>query len=307
MPTSLIWIPIVVLGAAFQTARNALQRSLVETAGPWGATLVRFLFGLPFALVWWAAAALIWGVAAPGEFHVWPFLIAAMAGALAQILATAALLMSMRQSNFALGSFFAQSTLPLTAIAGWAFGDRLSLLAIAGVTVTTIGLAVASWPQRIEGGARNWSAARYGLMSGAAFAVSANAFREATHAISPTNLAFAAAAAVAVVQAMQSVALTVFLAVTNRAGLNAALSSWRVSLGAGFCGWAASACAFTALAMTPAAMVRVVGVVDMPFAALAGRGLFLERLTARQIGGALLIAAGVAACAFGSLGTVAKP
>ncbi|MBL8558621.1 MAG: DMT family transporter [Hyphomonadaceae bacterium] len=301
MPVSLIWIPIVVFGAAFQTARNALQRALVETAGPWGATLVRFLFGLPFAFAWWAAAALIWGVPSSTEFRFMPFVIACLVGALAQVIATAALLQSMRKSNFALGSFFSQSTLPLTAIGGLFVGDLLSWPAALGVAIATLGLAVVSWPKRIEGGLRNWSAARYGVLSGAMFAISGNAFREGAHAVSMESPFYAAAVAVAIVQLMQSAGLIAWLVATDRPALRTALSTWRVSLGAGFCGWAASACAFTALAFAPAAMVRVVAVVDMPMAALAGRGLFLERLTARQIGGAVLIACGVIATALGSL------
>jgi len=301
VPVSLVWIPIVVFGAAFQTARNALQRTLVETAGPWGATLVRFLFGLPFAFAWWGAAALIWGVPSSAEFRFLPFVIACLVGALAQVIATAALLQSMRKSNFALGSFFSQSTLPLTAIGGLFVGDFLSWPAALGVAIATLGLAVVSWPKRVEGGLRNWSAARYGVLSGAMFAISGNAFREAGHAVSMESPFYAAAVAVAVVQLLQSAGLVAWLVATDRPALRTALSTWRVSLGAGFCGWAASACAFTALAMVPAAMVRVVAVVDMPMAALAGRGLFLERLTARQIGGAVLIACGVIATALGSL------
>ncbi len=293
-----IWIPVVVLGSAFQTARNALQRSLVETAGPWGATLVRFLFGLPFAIVWAGVAFLIWGGAQAGETHAAPFLIAAVAGALAQIIATGALLQSMRVSNFAVGAFFQQTSLPFTAISGFLFGDTLGFWALAGVAVTTVGLLILSWPRRTEG-VRNWDAARYGLVAGIAFGISGNAFREAAHAVSLTNPAFAAAATLVFVQALQSLGLCVFLAFFNRPGLHAALGAWRVSLGAGFCGWAASACAFTALAMAPAALVRVVAVVDMPFSAIASRGLFLERLTLRQIVGALIIAAGVIACALG--------
>ena len=44
--------------APLQVARNAMQRGLVGDAGPWGATLVRFLFGLAvlnsaiFAVMW---------------------------------------------------------------------------------------------------------------------------------------------------------------------------------------------------------------------------------------------------------------
>ena len=292
-----IWIPIVVLGSAFQTARNALQRSLVETAGPWGATLVRFLFGLPFAIVWAAAATLIWG-GQPGEFHVWHFAVAAASGALAQIIATGALLQSMRKSNFAVGAFFQQTSLPFTALSGFLFGDTLGAVALFGVAITTVGLFILSWPRQ-TGGVRSWEATRFGLLCGVAFGISGNAFREATHALSLGNPAFAAATTLMVVQALQSAALSGYLAATDRPALKAALSAWRVSLGAGFCGWAASACTFTALALAPAAMVRVVAVVDMPFSALAGRGVFLERLTMRQIMGATIIAIGVLACAIG--------
>ena len=55
---SLLWIPATIAASFFQVGRNALQRGIMGTAGPWGATLVRFLFGLPFAtlfavLAWW--------------------------------------------------------------------------------------------------------------------------------------------------------------------------------------------------------------------------------------------------------------
>ena len=49
-----------VIGLTFfpPTYRNAAQRSLMTGAGPWGATLVRFRFGLPFSLVFVAVALL---------------------------------------------------------------------------------------------------------------------------------------------------------------------------------------------------------------------------------------------------------
>jgi drug/metabolite transporter (DMT)-like permease len=45
--------------------------------------------------------------------------------------------------------------------------------------------------------------------------------------------------------------------------------------------------------------VRAVGVIEIPFAALAGNRLFQERLSWRQAAGAVLAAAGVAAAALG--------
>ena len=47
-----LWIPITLWAAFAQTLRNATQRGLTSRLGTLGATLVRFLFGLPFALLW---------------------------------------------------------------------------------------------------------------------------------------------------------------------------------------------------------------------------------------------------------------
>ena len=45
--TNPLWIPATIAAATFQVGRNALQRGVMSSSGPWGATLVRFLFGLP--------------------------------------------------------------------------------------------------------------------------------------------------------------------------------------------------------------------------------------------------------------------
>ena len=48
------WIPITIRAAFAQPVRNATQTSLIASLGAPGATLVRFLYGLPFALLWFA-------------------------------------------------------------------------------------------------------------------------------------------------------------------------------------------------------------------------------------------------------------
>ena len=79
----MLWILMTAAAAPLQVARNALQRGLVGDAGPWGATLVRFLFGLPFSIAIFAAVAL----ATPGaQPHVTVrYLLALAIGAVAQI------------------------------------------------------------------------------------------------------------------------------------------------------------------------------------------------------------------------------
>ena len=292
----MLWIILTAAAAPLQVARNALQRGLVGDAGPWGATLVRFLFGLPFALLIFAVVAALTPDAAPRLS--WRFVIAVVAGAAGQVAATAALLVAMRRSGFAVATFMQQSSLPLAALMGLAVGDALSLQAWAGVAATTAGLAVLSWP---KAGADKGAAhgALFGLASGLAFGMTLNAYRQAGVALDPTHPLFAATASVCVAQTLQSAGLLTFLALTRPAALRAVAASWRQSLGAGFFGAAASACWFAALAMAPAGAVRAVGVIEAPIAAAAGRRLFKERLTLRQAIGGALTACGVLVTALG--------
>lgn len=292
----MLWIALTIAAAPLQVARNALQRGLVEEAGPWGATLVRFLFGLPFALALFAAAALLTPGADP---QAGPgFWIAVSLGALGQIIQTALLLVAMRRSGFAVATFTQQASLPAAALLGlFVLGDGLSPAAWAGVGVTTCGVAVLSWPGAISQMAR--SGLFLGVASGVVMAVVLNAYREAAHALDPAHPVYAALGAVCAAQALQSLGLGAWLAVRRPQALLAVLLGWRSSWGAGFCGAAASACWCAALSLAPAGQVRAVGVLELPIAALAGRRLFRESLTLRQALGGAATAVGVVLAALG--------
>ena len=71
----MLWIFATLLAAGAQTARNAMQSSLTATLGTLGATQVRFLYGLPFAVVFLALAAAIAGTDIPAP--TWRFFAAA--------------------------------------------------------------------------------------------------------------------------------------------------------------------------------------------------------------------------------------
>lgn len=293
----MLWIILTAAAAPLQVARNALQRGLVGDAGPWGATLVRFLFGLPFSLAMFAIVA-----AATPDANPTPtlrFWIGVLAGATAQVAATAALLLAMRRSGFAVATMMQQCSLPFGALLGWvALGDHLSGTAWSGVAVATAGLAVLSWPKAddVKGAG---AGALLGLASGVCFAVALNGYRQSGLALEPDYPIYAAMAGVVTAQAYQTLLLGAFLALTRPAALKAVAASWRASLGAGACGAAASACWFAALALAPAGPVRAVGVIEAPIAAAVGRRLFRERLSPRQWIGGALTAAGVVLTALG--------
>ena len=293
----MLWILLTLAAAPLQVARNAMQRGLVGDAGPWGATLVRFLFGLPFSIAIFAAVFLLTPDAAP---H-WTarFWAAVIAGALAQVSATAVLLMAMGRAGFAVATMLQQSSLPLAAVMGWlVLGDGLSAGVWTGVAVATAGLVALSWPRRGQGRA-DLPGALLCLASGAAFAVAFNGFREAGRALDPAHPLFSATAALIVAQAMQSLVLTSILALARPQALRSVAGAWRSSLAAGFFGSAASACWFAALALAPAAPVRAVGLIEGPIAAAVGRKLFREKLRLRQWVGGGLTAAGLLLCALG--------
>jgi drug/metabolite transporter (DMT)-like permease len=287
---NLIWIPATIAASAFQVVRNALQRGMMPSTGPWGATLVRFLFGLPFSLLFVAAAVAVTPGVRPQFTSV--FWSTAMTGAVAQVLATAALLVAMRRAGFAVGTALQQSSLPLSAIVGIiVYRDNLSAWGWIGVGITTVGLMALTWPGKLASGPQPVSGALFGLLSGLCFGFSLNAFRHASLALEPHHPVFSAVASVAIVQAVQAAGLSLYLAARDRAALRAIFAGWRESSAAGLCGACASSGWFLALALSPAAPVRALGVVEAPMAAIAGRRLFRERLHPRQIlaGGAVLV------------------
>jgi len=249
---------------------------------------VRFLFGLPFSLLFVAVVAVAVPDARPN--YGADFWSAATTGALAQVLATAALLVAMRRAGFAVGTAVQQSSLPLAAIVGLiVFHDHLSGLAWLGVAITTAGLAALTWPKHATG-PKPLSGALFGLVSGLCFGFSLNAFRHSSQALEPRHPIYAAIVSLAVVQAMQAAVLTAILALRDPGALRAVITGWRESLAAGLCGAVASSGWFIALALAPAAPVRAVGVIEAPMAALAARRLFAERLHIQQLlaGGAVL-------------------
>lgn len=286
----MLWVLLAAAAAPLQVARNAFQRGMIGEAGPWGATLVRFLFGLPFSLALLTLAILLTPDARPNPDL--RFLLTVGAGGLAQIGATACLLVAMQRAGFAVATFLQQAALPFGALVGWlVFGDAMRSAQWLGVGVTCAGLFVLSWPK--EGFRKMDAGALLGLAAAAFFAVSMNGYRQAGLALEPRHPVYAGIGAVVAAQAIQSSVLGGILAVLRPAALRAVFASWRASLGAGACGAGASALWFSALAMSPPGPVRAIGVIEAPIAALAGRTLFRERLTPLQLAAGAATALGV--------------
>jgi drug/metabolite transporter (DMT)-like permease len=294
------WVPIVIWAALAQTARNAAQRSLVAHAGTWGATLARFLFGLPFAALWVGILHSLPATAsALPRFHAayfgWLLL-----GALGQLVATAAMLAAMKQRNFVVGVAYSKTdALQVAIFASFFLGEVPGWITLIAIGTATAGVVLLSIPtggeraaRMLEGGMRVWvsRAGWLGLASGAGFAVSALGYRGAALELPDVSPWLIGAWGVLWAQAAQTLLLGGWLAWDSPSSLRAMAGEWRVSVVAGLAGALASIGWFTAFALTSAANVRTLGMIEVVFSYLVSRRFMKEQLAkAEQLGLGLVL------------------
>jgi drug/metabolite transporter (DMT)-like permease len=288
---SFLWVAFTLLGAAGQTARNTMQRELTPKLGALGATLVRFLFGFPFALVFLAAVMLATGGSLPKintDFALWTAL-----GALTQIAATALMLKTMEQRSFVVTVAYLKTEPVLVALMGLAFlHDPLSLPMGLAIITAMIGVALISVkPQALTGGLKP---ALLGLSSAALFAASAIGYRGAILSLHQASFVVAATFSLAAGLTLQTVLLLAWLLLFRRRTLSAILGLWKPSLTAGFTGAAASQFWFLAFALATAASVRTLALVEVLFAQGVTRFIFKQNTTRREALGIWLLLAGAA-------------
>jgi drug/metabolite transporter (DMT)-like permease len=294
MDLSLLWIPATLAAAAAQTARNATQRRLTETLGTVGATKVRFLYGLPFAALFLAIVLMVSGERLPRPDA--GFLGFIMMGATTQILATAMMLAAMRERSFAVVTATTKTEPVHIAVFGLAvLGDPLTALMALAILVATSGVILMS----LKGGLSELTRAGLkpillGIVAGAFFGLAATGFRGAILALDSGGFVVRATTTLVCGLALQTAILVVWLLAFNRAALVGSLREWRSSLFAGFLGALASQFWFIGFALTAAANVRTLALVEVLMAQAVSHRLLSEATTRREILGMGLIVGGVA-------------
>jgi drug/metabolite transporter (DMT)-like permease len=308
---TLFWAILSVAAAAFQTARNTLQRSLVAKVGTVGATHVRFMFGLPFALLFLLGIA-VWLQLQPSGFSVTStfasrtsvFWYALAGGALAQILATVYMLAAMEKQSFVVVTAFVKTEPLLVALFGvFIIGDALSASAWTAIALATLGVVLFSWPAQSFRGQRGSNeqpipvlpAVLPGLISASCFAFSVLGFRSAVLALDHQSPFYVRAILVlALGQILQTVWLCTWLRLREPGRLTSLFVAWKPSLIAGFFGASASGCWYMAFALESAAKVRTLGLIEIFFALIVSKQIFKQKTSALQLVGLIALAAGLA-------------
>jgi drug/metabolite transporter (DMT)-like permease len=266
---------------------------LTGPLGTWGATNIRFLFGFPFSLVFFAAV-----MAATGDHLPWPtpsFWPWLLLGALSQIVATGLMLLAMNDRSFVVTTAYLKTEAIQTAIFGFVFlGDHLTALKVIAILIATIGVVITALR---PGGEKSFAELKptiIGLVAAAAFALSAVGFRGAIITVSGVSFVTAASYTLVFGLFVQTLVLTIYLLARAPDVLGKILSLWRPSMFAGFMGAFASQFWFLAFALTAAANVRTLALVEVLFAQGVAYYSFKQPLSVRELSGIALIVVGVA-------------
>ncbi len=289
-----LWIPAAIFAAAAQAGRNAIQRSLTEKLGTLGATQVRFLYGFPFAVLFAGLALLATGSGMPHMNAT--FFWFTVAGALSQIAATALMLAAMRQRAFVVVTAWTKTEPVQVAVFGLVvLGDQVSWLAMFAILVATVGVTImARKPSATPHAAGStWQPVALGVLAGASFAIAAVTFRGAILALGDGHFFAHSSWTLACGLGLQTVLLAAWMMVFQREAMLRCLRAWRISIWGGLLGASASEGWFLGFALTAAANVRTLGLVEVLFAQLLSWRIFLTKGTRQEMIGTVMIVLGV--------------
>ena len=292
-----LWIPFTIGGAFFQNLRSAMQKHLKGQLSTGGATYVRCIYALPFALIY------LWVLLQYGGYQLpqwnWTFLIYCLAGGISQILFTFVLIWLFSFRNFAVGTTLSKTEVVQIAILGLILlGDTLSLGAAVAIGLSLFGVMALSLAQSkitlsnlISGLLEKPTLV--GLLCGAFLGASVVFFRGAGLALGDTPAVIRAAYALAVSLVMQVAIMGVYLKWREPGELTKVVRNWKPALSVGVSGVLASICWFTAFTMQNAAYVRALGQIELVFTFIASIFFFKEKTSAMEFVGILLIVAAI--------------
>lgn len=275
-----------------QSVRTAGQKQLTSSVSPMSTTLIRYVFGFPFALLYLLylsqqdALSLFTSALSIKRFVFY----ASIAG-LVQILATVLLVKALSFRNFTVGTSFAKTEAIQAAVFGTVlFGATLSPLGWLAVAIGFLGIFIVSIPSRED----RWEPMNIllGTLSGTSFALTSLWLREASLSLPLPALQSAAVTLVYMV-GLQSVVCVVYTSLREPHQFKAIAGRMKLSWFVGFTSAAGSVGWFTAMTLQNPALVKSFGQIEFIFTLLLTTLFFKERVTMRELVGVLAIVVSV--------------
>lgn len=292
-----LWVVIVLISTALQTARNAGQKRLAEKLSAVSATWVRFVFGLPVAAIY---CMFLWNANTPDTriFNT-EFFQYCLLAAICQLTGTFLLILLFKLRNFAIGSTYVRSEAIIAAFIGAIFfEDILSFSGWIAVGISVVGVILISLTsldfkkEQIRSLVFNPSAG-IGLLCGLAFGIGSFFIRDASLSLEGLNFLLTSALTLLSVLLFQTAGLGILVVIKTPSDIKKMVTLWRqcsfvgVTSALGSIGW------FTALTIQRVTYVKALAQIEFIFALLVSCFIFGEKSPKIEILGMVLVVAGI--------------
>jgi drug/metabolite transporter (DMT)-like permease len=292
-----LWIPITVAAALFQNIRTTMQQKIRGILSVDGANFVRYLYGAPLALG--MLAFLVFGTGRQLPSISLLFLGLVTIAGVAQIVATSLMIHAFSLRNYAVGTVYSKTETVFVALyATFIASEPLKFGAWMGILVCLGGVVILS----LRGSFANvrtvladltHKGARYGILSGAIFAIAAGTIREASKVLPDGDFMIRGITVLACMNTIQIVLMAAYLARRDRPQLGKVWFNWRSSVWVGIFSVLGSAGWALAMTLENAALVRAVGQIELVFTFIASHVVLKERPSAGEWIGSVLVVGGV--------------
>ena len=290
-----LWVIITILAAFSQNLRSAFQKKLQNDLSDIGATNVRFLFGLPFAIIYFLFLHNSYEVtltSIPKKFILFTIL-----GGVSQIIATFLLLKIFNYKNFAVGTTYSK-TEPIQALffSILILGETTSYMGVIGIIIGIFGVIFISYKSNklsYDNKPDSKTSIYLGLLSGALFGIAAVMFRGASLSLNLDNLLYSSGLTLLVALFIQTTLLGIYLIITDKNQILLSFDNLKDCTIVGFFGALASMCWFYAMSIQNVAYVRALGQIELVFTILMTLIYFKEKISFREIIGICFILIGI--------------
>ena len=292
-----LWISITIAAALFQNIRTTMQQKIRGILSVDGANFVRYLYGAPLALG--MLAFLVFGTGRQLPSISLLFLGLVTIAGVAQIVATSLMIHAFSLRNYAVGTVYSKTETVFVALyATFIASEPLKFGAWMGILVCLGGVVILS----LRGSFANvrtvladltHKGARYGILSGAIFAIAAGTIREASKVLPDGDFMIRGITVLACMNTIQIVLMALYLARRDRPQLGKVWFNWRSSVWVGIFSVLGSAGWALAMTLENAALVRAVGQIELVFTFIASHVVLKERPSAGEWFGSILVVGGV--------------
>jgi drug/metabolite transporter (DMT)-like permease len=284
------WIIITIVAAFSQNIRSTYQKKLKSKMSNISSTYTRFLFGLPFVLIYFLFLYNFTNSTFLIENININFIKLCFIGGISQILATFLLIKMFSYNNFSVATSYSKTEPIQAALIGFIIlSESISLLGLIGIIIGIIGIVITSINVvELKYSFKNYTIL-YGLFSGSLFGLSAVLFRSASHSLYSQDYLLTSSFTLLVAITIQTLILSIYILYRDKQQFNLLFSNSSDAFVVGFFGALASICWFYAMSIQNVAYVRALGQIELIFSLLISYSYFKEKISLNQIIGIFVI------------------